>query len=308
MAAPGRIVLIGSVLADVLLVVEKVPERGGDAMARRSMVAAGGGFNLLSAAARQGMPAAYAGLSGDGPFGAVVREALEREGIEVLLPPRSERDSGFVIVLVDDSGERTFATAPGVESELDGAALAGIEVRDDDAVYVSGYDLLYPSAPETAAWFAALPAGVLACFDPGPLVADIPAGPLRTVLARTDWLTLNAREHQGLAARSDLDTADPVGLSRQAIVRDGSRGATLQLPPSPPHHVPAPVTRAIDTTGAGDVHAGSFLAALHRALDPIDACWVANVAAADSTTRNGGGEGPDLDRLEGLLDRTARPS
>lgn len=301
MAAPGRIVLIGSVLADVVLVVEELPERGGDAMARRSMVAAGGGFNLLSAAARQGMPAAYAGLTGAGPFGAIVGAALADEGIEALLPERHDRDTGFVMVLVDDSGERTFATAPGVESELDGSDLAGVAVRDGDAVHISGYDLLYPSAEETSGWFAALPAGVLTCFDPGPLVADIPAAPLRAVLGRTDWLTINAAEQRALAARSDLGPADPVASARATIVREGDRGATLHLPGSPPRHVPAPAVEAIDTNGAGDVHAGSFLAALHRGLDPVEACRVANVAAADSTTRNGGGSGPDLERLEALL-------
>lgn len=301
MAAPGRIVLIGSVLADVLLVVDKLPERGGDAMARRSMVVAGGGFNLLSAAARQCMPAAYAGLVGDGPFGAIVRAALEDEGVEALLPGREGRDTGFVMVLVDDSGERTFATAPGVESELDGSDLAGVTVREGDAVYVSGYDLLYPAAAETSGWFAALPAGVLACFDPGPLVADIPAEPLRAVLGRTDWLTLSATERRALMDRSDLGTADPFAAVGATIVREGARGATLHLPGSPPRHVPAPAVEAIDTNGAGDVHAGSFLAALHRGLDPVEACRVANVAAADSTTRHGGGAGPDLERLEALL-------
>ncbi len=49
-----RLVLVGSVIVDIVLYVEALPERGGDVVASRSMTTAGGGFNVLSAAARLG--------------------------------------------------------------------------------------------------------------------------------------------------------------------------------------------------------------------------------------------------------------
>jgi sugar/nucleoside kinase (ribokinase family) len=45
------------------------------------------------------------------------------EGIETLLPPRTERDTGFVVYLVDAEGERTFVTSPGAEATLTPADL-----------------------------------------------------------------------------------------------------------------------------------------------------------------------------------------
>ena len=80
-----RLVLVGSVIVDIVLYVEALPERGGDVVASRSMTTAGGGFNVLSAAARQGLPSAYGGLVGTGPFGAQVRAALAAESVELLL-------------------------------------------------------------------------------------------------------------------------------------------------------------------------------------------------------------------------------
>ena len=41
-----------------------------------------------------------------------------------------------------------------------------------------------------------------------------------------------------------------------------------------------PVGQVVDTNGAGDVHVGTFLAAVARGLDPVAAASVANTAAA----------------------------
>lgn len=61
-------------------------EPGGACLASQSLVAAGAGYNLFAGAARLGLPSPYAGLVGSGPFGAIVRGALERIDVPVLLP------------------------------------------------------------------------------------------------------------------------------------------------------------------------------------------------------------------------------
>ena len=164
-----RLVLVGSVIVDIVLYVEALPERGGDVVASRSMTTAGGGFNVLSAAARQGLPSAYGGLVGTGPFGAQVRDALVAESVELLLPqPAAGLDTGFCVALVEESGERTFATTVGAEAGLSDQLLASLPVRAGDAVYVSGYDLVYPHGPAIARWIAALPPETVVVLDPGP--------------------------------------------------------------------------------------------------------------------------------------------
>src|SRR5688500_20346511 len=104
-----RLVLVGSVIVDIVLYVEALPERGGGVVASRSMTTAGGGFNVLSAAARQGLPSAYAGLVGTGPFGAQVRGALVAEAGALLRPePGMRRDTGVCVALVEASGARAI--------------------------------------------------------------------------------------------------------------------------------------------------------------------------------------------------------
>src|SRR5258708_30695555 len=101
---PGRfdrILHLGNVVVDVVLSVPALPERGSDVVASRAEATAGGGFNVMAAAARQGLRAAYAGAHGTGPFGTLARSALAQEGIEVIQPVKTGLDTGFAITIVE---------------------------------------------------------------------------------------------------------------------------------------------------------------------------------------------------------------
>ena len=73
---PRRLVFAGEAIVDVLMRVPGLPPRGGDLLATSSQVTVGGGFNVMAAAARQGLPVLYAGGHGTGPWGDLVRAAL----------------------------------------------------------------------------------------------------------------------------------------------------------------------------------------------------------------------------------------
>src|SRR6266487_5703402 len=195
-AGPGRfdrLLHLGNVVVDIVVTVPALPERGGDVLASRAVAVAGGGFNVMAAAARQGLRAAYAGAHGTGPFGTLGRAALADEGIEVIQPAKADLDTGFVLTIVEASGERTFLTSRGAEATLTAGDLDPVRPGARDAVYLSGYSLVHGS-PRTAllGWLARLGDGNSVFFDPGPLVGSIPAGALATVLGRADWLTCNA--------------------------------------------------------------------------------------------------------------------
>jgi sugar/nucleoside kinase (ribokinase family) len=116
------LISLGNVIIDIVAEVPALPERGGDMLASRAALEVGGGFNLMAAAARQGLEVGYAGALGHGPFGDLARSALAAEGIALLLPENAteQRDIGFDVVLVDAGGERTFVTAVGAEAGLTG--------------------------------------------------------------------------------------------------------------------------------------------------------------------------------------------
>ena len=180
------------------------------------------------------------------------------------------------------------------------------------------------SRPESGAilgaWAAALPAEVLLFVDPGPLIADIPAAVLGPVLGRCDWWSCNQREAALLTGASD--PAEAARLPGRAH-RPGGRhrpGRPVGLRPGPPRVrrrrrrpdpgamslslIPAPAVVAVDTTGAGDAHAGVFLAGLAAGLPPAAAASRANAAAALAVTRAGAGGIP----VPGRTRRVPRPA
>lgn len=293
MTRPRRLLLLGSVLVDVVVEVPRLPVRGGDVLGSHSCFAAGGGLTVLTGAARLGLRAAYGGAHGSGPMGDQVRADLDVAGVEVLLDPVLSADTGYCVVLVEPDGERTFVTAPGVEAAMTAEQLSRIAIRPDDAVYVSGYDLLYQAnGPLLGDFLPRLAAGPLLVVDPGPLGADIPAERWEAVAARADLISLTSAE-----ARARYDTALP---PRPAyVLRQGARGAVV-VEDGRRTEVPGVAVSAVDTTGAGDVHVGAMLAALSAGAELTEAVRTANRAAAYSVLRQGPGTGPTLEELAGF--------
>ncbi len=80
------------------------------------------------------------------------------------------------------------------------------------------------------------------------------------------------------------------------MVRCGPDGCVVALPGADPVVVPGVAAEVVDLNGAGDAHAGAFIAQLALGVEPLAAAAWANAAAAiaDQPTRSG--HRPDLRR------------
>ncbi|WP_431219916.1 PfkB family carbohydrate kinase [Leifsonia xyli] len=195
MAESPRLVFTGNVIVDIVMAVDRMPEPGGDVIASSSELTAGGGFNTMVAAQRDGLDVVFAGQYGTGMFGSIVRAAITDAGFELAQDGLPDVDSGYTIALVDASAERTFVTARGAEGRLTRADLDRVAVREQDLVYVSGYSLAHPvNAESLPGWLEALPPRSRVLFDPSPLVETFAPALIERILARTDILSTNARE------------------------------------------------------------------------------------------------------------------
>jgi sugar/nucleoside kinase (ribokinase family) len=304
-----HLVFTGNVIVDIVMAIDAVPEPGGDTIASSSALTAGGGYNVMVAAQRDGLPVVFAGQYGAGPFGDVVRSALRSSGVEVVQPGLQDADSGYCVALVDASTERTFVTHVGAEGQLTSVDLDRVEVRSDDLVYVSGYSLAHPvNAGSLPGWLESLPAGVRVITDPSPLVGSLDPQVFGHVLQRTDILSTNAREAEIVTGSADLPKAATALLGRirpggVVVVRDGAAGcwvADSSIPGSPVL-VPGFQVRAVDTNGAGDAHGGVLAAALSRGDDVLDAARRANAAAAIAVTRSGPSTAPTTAEIDAML-------
>ncbi|VVO13066.1 PfkB family carbohydrate kinase [Pseudomonas fluorescens] len=304
-----RLLHTGQVIIDLVMAVDKLPQPGGDVLAQSARFEAGGGFNVMAAAQRNGLPVVYLGRHGTGRFGDLAREAMNAEGIRVGIAGRAEHDTGLCVAVTDASAERSFISYIGAEGELTAEDLASVPAEAGDYVYVSGYSLLHRGKAQALVdWVLALPGGIKVVFDPGPLVESPDAPLMQALLPRIDLWTSNSVEALRFTGAPDLGEA----LNRLAehlpaevltVVRDGPRGCWISQH-GEHRHVPGFKVEAVDSNGAGDAHAGVFVAGLAQGVSAGEAARRANAAAALAVTRWGPATSPGAAEVDELIINT----
>lgn len=302
----SRLLHTGQVIVDLVMALDTLPATGGDVLAQSASFEAGGGFNVMAAARRNGLPVVYLGRHGSGRFGDLARAAMQAEGVEMAQAASTGKDTGLCVSLTEASTERTFISHIGAEGDLSAEDLAGVVPRADDYVYVSGYSLLLDGKAQALLdWLLALPREITVVFDPGPLVKAPDSALMAALLPRIDIWTSNGPEAlaftgAGTLAEALRDLNRHLPAEALLVVRDGPNGCWVSRQ-GKAEHVPGFQVQAVDSNGAGDAHAGVFLAGLAEGLTPAVAARRANAAAALAVTRWGPATSPGSAEVDALL-------
>jgi sugar/nucleoside kinase (ribokinase family) len=302
----ARLFCLDTVMIDIVLRISEIPESGSDVLANEHLIATGGGYNAMSAAARQGVGAVYAGRLGRGPFSTIARSSLQNDDVDEPIEADEAHDAGFCVALIDDGGERTFITSAGAEASLRTEDLTSLDVRSGDCVLVSGYNVMYPDSPAMVLdWLTGLGDDVQIAFDPAIRVVDIPKENLRRILARANWTLCNETEASTLTGEDDLEDA-VVALGELTgragvIVRHGATGCTVLEKGGEPVLVDGFETNVVDTNGAGDTHSGVFLAELALGTNVIEAARRGNAASAVAISVLGPASCPNRDVITDMI-------
>jgi ribokinase len=281
-----RVVVVGSINADLVVVTERLPAPGETVSGGRFARHGGGkGANQAVAAARLGAEVTIVGAVGADELGDAALRELTGDGVDVSAVARLEEPTGVALIVVDAHGENQIAVASGANAALSpthvtealhdvlageaGVVLLGHEVPDD--VVIAGAE-------------AAAAAGWTAILNPAPARA-IP----QPVLAAAPILTPNASEAAQLTGQEDPEQAaralrDQTGAT--VLITLGARGALL-LDDGEPTRLAAPKVDVVDTTGAGDTVNGALAAELAAGRGLADAARFAIAAAAVSTGKEG---------------------
>lgn len=296
----------GQVIIDLVMAVDKLPQIGGDVLAQSAAFEAGGGFNVMAAAVRNGLPVVYLGRHGTGRFGDLAREAMKVEGIHIGIAQPAQRDTGLCVALTDASAERSFISYIGAEGEVTEGDLNSVAAEAGDYVYLSGYSLLHEGKAQALLdWTLALPDSINVVFDPGPLVESPESPMMQALLPRIDVWTSNSVEALRFTGSEDI----AVALDRLAehlpedvlmVVRDGPQGCWIHHG-AERLHVPGFAVKAVDSNGAGDAHAGVFVAGLAQGLTAHEAARRANAAAAIAVTRWGPATSPRAAEVDAFI-------
>ena len=302
----SRLLHTGQVIVDLVMALDTLPATGGDVLAQSASFEAGGGFNVMAAARRNGLAVVYLGRHGNGRFGDLARAAMQAEGVEIAQSASADKDTGLCVSLTEATTERTFISHIGAEGELSADDLARVVPQADDYVYVSGYSLLLEGKAQALLdWLLALPRDIQVVFDPGPLVKAPDSALMVALLPRIDIWTSNGPEALAFTGAETVAEA-LVDLNRHLpgdallVVRDGPNGCWVSRN-GQAEHVPGFKVTAVDSNGAGDAHAGVFIAGLADGLAPAQAARRANAAAALAVTRWGPATSPGSAEVDALL-------
>jgi ribokinase len=280
----SEVVVVGSLNQDITVAADRRPEGGETVLGRSVATASGGkGANQAVAAARAGAPVAMVGCVGADAAGEALLAGLRAAGVDPAgVRELDDTPSGTALIVVDAAGENSIVVVPGANARLSAAAVEQAIPGTRPLV------LAQLEVPEEAVVAAARVAGRFV-LNASPVRPLPPA-----LLEAADPLIVNAGE---AAAITGSDATDPVTLAaaahalgvRSIVITLGGRGARWSTGEWTIAR-PAPAVEVVDTTGAGDVFAGTLAAQLSRGADPEGALAAAVDAGAAAVQWRGAQE------------------
>lgn len=285
----GRVAVVGSINADLVVRVERRPTAGETVLGSPLTVMAGGkGANQAAAAGRLGADITFVGCVGDDEHGRMLRARLKEAGVKTTGLTVSDRPSGTAIIMVTPDGENTIVVSPGANALVDRDMVE--EFSDlwlSADVVAMQLEVPIDTAEHVAAAIARAGGRYVLNLAPA---TDVSA----EMLAVCDPLVVNEGEAQFLlGGTGDLD--DPAGVARalldlgprSVIVTLGAAGAIYGEHDGEVGHVPAREVSPVDTTGAGDAFVGALSAGLADGLSLKESVEQATDVAAYTVERHG---------------------
>ncbi|MAN76308.1 MAG: ribokinase [Rhizobiales bacterium] len=288
----GRILVVGDVITDILVVPEGPVARGTDTPATIRQMPGGSGANQAVWLAAMGVDAHFAARVG-APDVVRLRRHFEGQGVTAHLSGDVANPTGTLICLVDPDGERSFLTDRGANAHL-GETDLPFELLDGmDRLHISGYALFEPR-PRAAVMALAAHAKarhIPVSIDPAStgFLAAVGHDNFLGWAADAEIIFPNADEAELLTGQTDphRQIAALLEVFPRAVLKRGNQGAIFAARGTESRAVPAEAVEVVDTTGAGDAFLAGFLAAELRGETPEAALASAIAAGARAVTRLG---------------------
>ena len=263
-----RIAVVGSINADLVVQMPKLPGRGETvSSAEPAWFPGGKGANQAVAAARMGGNVSMFGAIGADEPGQMCLSALKQSGVNVDAVVTVSSPTSTALVMVEHSGENQIVVADGANQH---ASFDAAQISAADAVIVQ-FEI-----PESVIVEVGKAAKGIFCVNAAPVreLSD-------ELASLIDVLIVNEHEFAQLGEPKSVLVIVTAGAKEVVAYQNGEVVAKSQ----------PPKVEALDTVGAGDTFVGAFVVAYASGKTIPDSLDLACAASALSTLKLGAQSG-----------------
>ena len=263
-----RIAVVGSINADLVVQMPKLPGRGETvSSAEPAWFPGGKGANQAVAAARMGGNVSMFGAIGADEPGQMCLSALKQSGVNTDSVIKVLSPTSTALVMVEHSGENQIVVADGANQH---ASFDAAQISSADAVIVQ-FEI-----PESVIVEVGKAAKGIFCVNAAPVreLSD-------ELASLIDVLIVNEHEFAQLGEPKSGLVIVTAGAKEVVAYQNGEIVAKSQ----------PPKVEALDTVGAGDTFVGAFVVAYASGKTVPDALDLACAASALSTLKLGAQSG-----------------
>ena len=258
-----KILCVGDLLLDVTGVLQRSIQPGVETRASISTQGGGAAANVASWLAVNGVDATVIARIGDDAAGRTLTSELDLYGVKYAKRVIPGANTGVVMILIDQNGERTMFPDSGANAGLGVEDLP--ELDGFDAVYISGYSLINPLSRQGTLEIIHLVKShnLPVIFDPSTvgLMSEVGIEKTREWLSLADIVIMNEEEAHYVTEKATLDDAieELLTLANVVVIKRGSDGAVGCSKSENIVSLPATKSHLVSTVGAGDSFAAGFI-------------------------------------------------
>ena len=261
--------IVGPVAWDSVVYTNEFLKRGSFTQGTKFIERTGGtGANVARALCTADVETGFVGYLGNDNYAEILEKELQLSGISKLAITKIDGPTSHVLIVVDDSGDRTILGM--AADHLDQVGLRGVPLMPDDTVvFVLWRDHFAADLQLAKDLGCKIVVGLDAVNDP-----------------RVTGVSLAIGSHNDVAA--DFNPQDQLHRFERIVITQGAEGAT-EYTVSGSTSQPAVSTQVVDATGAGDAFLAGYLAAMAKGIESsaqrlaLGANWAAKTIATESS-------------------------
>ena len=226
----------------------------------------GGGTNTATALSRLGHKVAFLGKLGSGTNSDFIHKNLKKEKID-LLCAHGKGNSGYSVILDNLEHDRTILTYKGINDNLKNEDVPYNRLKTKWFYFSAMMGESFHTLERLAEF--AHQNKIKIAFNPSTYLAEKGSRHLMPIINRNELLVLNKEEAELLVSQDTIEGLlfKLKGLGAKIVVITDGKNDLYAIDENYIYTAKPPFVKVVDSTGAGDAFAASFLSGILRKKD-----------------------------------------